>query len=126
MRNQLLNVDLDTRRQQLGMSCAAVAQRSGVSLVTVQRMMRGDYRRAVYDNVAKVAQAVGMGIELNPLGDAETYRERQARQKAERLVRIAQGSSALEAQAVRAQDVRKMIQTITYELLGSKRKLWSA
>lgn len=129
MRNDLLTIDLDDRRKRLGMSCAVLARRSGVSLPTVQRIMRHGGRRATFDNVVKVAKALGIEVAFvasHSESDVETMLEREARIKADRLARMAQGTSALEAQAVDEETVRKVAERLAHELLRSKRKLWAA
>jgi len=125
MRNNLLSINLNERRKRLGMSCAVLARRSGVSLPTVQRIMRHGGRRATFDNLVKVAKALGVDVEFHPESDVETMLEREARAKAERLARMAQGTSALEAQAVDGETVRKVTQRNVHELLRSRRRLWA-
>ena len=126
MLKSLLQIDLNDRRKRLGMSCANVAERSGVSLPTVQRIMAGRCDGVAFANVFKVAEAVGVSVELSITTDAETTREQEARRKAERLVRMAQATSALEAQGVDAETLRRTVDRITQQLLASNRKLWAA
>jgi hypothetical protein len=87
--------------------------------------MRHGGRRATFDNLVKVAKALGVDVEFHPESDVETMLEREARAKAERLARMAQGTSALEAQAVDGETVRKVTQRNVHELLRSRRRLWA-
>ncbi len=57
---------------------------------------------------------------------AQEVLEQQARKKAERLVGMVQGTSALEAQAVSSRHIGQMIKKTIQELLaGSRRRLWA-
>ena len=126
MQNPLIHADLNDRRRALGMSCRALADRSGVSLPTVQRAMMGQAERTTVRNVRRIAEAMGLDLALIPSVAAEAYRQKQAEQKARELVRMVQGTSGLEAQAVDETAMRRMIDRTKQELLRSKRKLWAA
>lgn len=126
MRDLLTHADLNDRRRALGMSCRALAGRSGVSLPTVQRVMGGEAERTAVANVRRIAEALGLDLAFTPIADAETYRQKQAEEKARELVRMVQGTSGLEAQAVDETAMRRMIDRTKQELLKSKLKLWAA
>lgn len=116
---------LALRRQQLRMSIPALASRSGVSVATVRRILAGRAAEASYASVSAVAEALGVPLQTAP-HDPEVFREQVARTKAERLMRMVQGTSALEAQAVSADAVARMVSKTVHELLaGSPRRLWS-
>ena len=96
---------LDERRRKLGMSESVVAQRANLSLSTVQRAFAGTGNPS-FAAVAAIASA--LGAKLAAGGEEVTrVRERQASAKAEKLVRLVQGSSALENQAADA--IAKMV-----------------
>jgi transcriptional regulator with XRE-family HTH domain len=117
---------LEARRRKLEMSCAALARRSGVSLATVQRILSGKHAEASFANVLAIAQALDMSVEIEPNASATEVRQRQARQKAERLVNMVQATSGLEAQPVSADAICEMTAQTASELLaGSPRELWS-
>jgi hypothetical protein len=64
---------------------------------------------------------------LESQSDADELLEREARQKAERLVGMVQGSAALEGQGLDEATRERMIQRTVHELLaGSRRKIWAA
>jgi len=115
----------EKRRRELGMSRAMLARRSRVSLPTVNRIMSSQRGMSAFAHVAAIAQALGM--ELTPVAKdgSEDLRRRQASSKARRLVRLVQGTSGLEGQAVDQCDLESMIARTTEELLRSNRKLWS-
>ncbi len=121
----LPQVDLKQRCRELGMSHALLARRSGVSLSTVNRVL-DDYHTATFESVEKIARALGLDVSLRPLLDVDQMCRQQARQKAERLVAMVQGTSGLEGQAVDDEAQKLMVTQTMYELLaGSRRKLWA-
>lgn len=117
---------LADRRERLGMTYPSLAERSGVSEPTVKRVLAGRIAEASFENVAAIADALGMPLMADPI-DVEDFREQVARQKAERVARLVQGTSALEAQAVDADQYRKLVERSMRELLtGSRRLLWAS
>jgi hypothetical protein len=107
------------------MSCQRVALRSGISLPTVQRILRDGGERTAYANLAAVARALGMEFELRSTCDEQTFAERQARAKAEVIARMVQGTSALESQAVDADTCRQLVNQTLHELMaGPRHRLW--
>lgn len=114
------------RRQQLGMSFSAVAERSGVSEPTVKRIFGGHAEGASFVHVAAVAAALGFAIGFQEQ-DVDSLRKEQALKKAEQIARLVQGTSALESQAVDEQTYQRLVDQSYHELLaGSPRRLWSA
>ncbi|MBL8796141.1 MAG: helix-turn-helix domain-containing protein [Planctomycetia bacterium] len=117
---------LDNRRRELGMSYAALAKRSGVSMSTVVRILSGNHPDASFRNVAGIADALGVHINFAGTVTVQKLRQKQAQEKARQLVGFVQGTSGLEGQAVGNGVLAEMTQDATVELLaGSKRKLWS-
>ncbi len=117
---------LESRRRELGISQAVLADRCGVSLPTVHRILSGHGSAASVENILAIAQFLGMELEAVPRLDAETILEQQARRKAEKLVRMVQGTSALEAQGVSPRHIGQMTKKTVQELLaGSRRRLWA-
>jgi transcriptional regulator with XRE-family HTH domain len=124
--HQQLFEKLEKRRRALGLSQSALAERSGVSLPTVQRVLSGHSSAASFENTAAIAQALGMELDVFPVTPAQEILKQQARKKAERLVGLVQGTSALEAQAVSARHLGTMLKKTIRELLaGSRRRLWT-
>lgn len=116
---------LEHRRREMGLSCAAVAQRSQLSLRTVQRVLSGQEKDAGFTTVLRLAECLGLSIDVS--GPAvEDMRLRQAQQKARRLVAQVQGNAALETQGVSKEMVERMEQQTVHELLaGPPRRLWA-
>lgn len=117
---------LDKRRRDLGMSCAAVAERSGLSLRTVQRVLGGREQEPGFATVTAIAHVLGVALDLSEVQDLNTLRLEQAQRKAERLVALVRGTSALEAQPV-GHDAAKTLRdrTVKELLSGSSRRLWA-
>ena len=115
----------DRRRQDLGLSCAALAHRTGLSLRTVQRVLSGNEKDPGFSTVASLANALGVSMRFDE-DDLHEVRRKQAERKAERIVALVQGTSALEAQALSQQSMRDLKERTVHELLaGSSRKLWA-
>ena len=117
---------LDRRRYQLGVTYQALAERSGVSLATVRRILGGGQQSASLSTVLAIARVLGVRLSFDAESDVDDLLERQARQKAERLVGMVQGSSALEGQGLDEDTRERMVRRTVHELrAGSKRKLWA-
>lgn len=113
---------LRTERRVLGMSYAVVARRSGVSEPTVKRIFGG--KGASFENVVAVAEALGLPVLIGE-GRRDALRLEQAELKAQRIARMVQATSALEAQAVDSATVQHLVERSVHELMaGSKRRLW--
>jgi transcriptional regulator with XRE-family HTH domain len=127
MRSKPLNLqDLDARRRMLRMSYASLAKRSGVSIPTVYRILSGRNQTASFATIRALAQVLGLDLKFEEKVPIERLQEKEARRKAEHLVKMVQGTSGLEGQAVKMREYRQMLRQTIHELLaGSKRKLWS-
>jgi len=116
---------LDDRRRKLGMSYAALAKRSGVSMTTVVRILSGRHPQASFENVWAIAEVLDVAVLFQPNTSDEEVRERQARRKAQQLVGMVQGTSGLEGQALEEEVIGQMTRQTVHELLaGSPRRLW--
>jgi transcriptional regulator with XRE-family HTH domain len=125
MRNTNLIERLDRRRRLLRMSHGALARLSGVSEPTVKRILRGRGGAGTFLNVAAIVNALGASLTLEE-ADAEELRSAQARQVAERVMRMVQGTNALESQAIDEEAYERLMDQTVHELLaGSGRKLWA-
>jgi transcriptional regulator with XRE-family HTH domain len=119
-------VQMQRRRKALRMSCQMLAVRSGVSLPTVQRILRDGGDRATYATLAAVARALGMDFELKSTSDVQAFAERQAQTKAEAIASMVQGTSSLESQAVDSGTYQQMVSQTVHELMaGPRRRLWA-
>ena len=119
-------VELERRRKALGISRQLLAQRSGVSLPTVARILSSSVENSTFANLRSVARALGMDFEIKSTANAQEFAEQQAYTKAKKIARLVQGSSALESQAVDNETYHQIISQTTHELMaGSRRRLWS-
>src|SRR5258708_969693 len=122
---QTLCRSLNARRRQLRMTFATLARRSGVSVPTVTRTLSGHNPNASLENVAAIADALGMTVSLMQKVGVGDLREEQALRKARRLSGIVQGTLGLESQAVNDGELNELTRQIVHELLaGPSRKLW--
>ncbi len=124
MIKQPIFLSLEKRRRELGMSRKSLANRSHVSLPTVNRILSGRHSGASIENVLTIAAALGMELKFEGEMRSERFREMQALAKARQLVRLVQGTSALEGQGLDNDELEDMIGRTAKELSLSKRKLW--
>lgn len=118
---------LDARRRALGMSHTVLAERSGVSQPTVQRILAAQHATPTFANVLAIANALGMRPRFGSELSVEEMREAQAKKKAERIVSMVQATSGLEGQGLGEETVTQMIVRTIHELMaGSSRNLWSS
>jgi hypothetical protein len=106
------------------MSHRILARRAGLSLRTVQRGLSGE-GAVRSDSLLAMAEALGARVGVVRAKPTAAMREEQAGAKAEEIVRVTQGSSALEGLAV-GEGARKLVrQKIKAKLLaGSGLRLW--
>jgi len=116
--------EFEKRRGELGMSRTVLAKRSRVSLPTVNRILTGQHTAASFSNVAAIAETLGMEITAKAKTRSYDFRQQQAMRKARQLVRLVQGTSALEGQGLDDQELEEMIGRTSKELFLSNRKLW--
>ncbi len=123
---QLISKRLNARRAKIGISCSVLARRTGISLRSVQRILSGDEVNPGFATLSALARELGIGVRFDDQLPIASIRRRQAERKADRVLAIVQGSSALEGQAVSRQTMKKLREKTINELLaGSPRKLWS-
>ena len=121
-------LDLEHRREALGMPLKELSKRANVSLGTVRRAAAGEPGIAI-GTVAAIASALGIG-DLRAFSGArppERMRYLQAALKARKIVGMVQGTSALEGQAVSQPDRKLLIANTINELLsGTHSRLWAS
>ena len=116
---------LEARRKDLGMSRKALAERSNLTALTVQKVLRGG-KNANLSTVLAISQALGAQIGLVRASKLSAVKRRQAKAKAHQLVAITQGSAALEAQAVDDDAIKRAERQIEADLLsGPAIRLWA-
>ncbi len=123
---------LESRRRALRMSRIALADRAGLSVPTLDRILSGEGNPTL-ETLASLAAALGVEfritnqvVEPSETCSANEFRTYVARQKAIQLVKLVQGTSALEAQAVGEAAEAEMVEQTIHDLLaGSSRRLWA-
>jgi transcriptional regulator with XRE-family HTH domain len=118
---------LNERRKLIGLTYAELAQRAGLSPRTVQRALSDGIENShiEFESITSLAEVLGF-VPYCEKEDANAIRRRQAEAKAERLVGLVQGSSALEAQGLDAWAIQEMRERTVRDLLaGSNRMLWA-
>lgn len=116
--------ELDTRRNDLGMTYAVLAKRTGLGTRTVQRVLAGGAGAANFKSVLAIAHTLGARLSLEG-EDINAVRLRQAQKKAAALVSLLQGTSALEAQGLDKKEREAAEQRTVRDLLASRRSvLW--
>ncbi len=117
---------LEHRRRRLGISRSALAKRSGVSMATVNRVLSGGLDRVTVANVRAIAHAMGAALTLEESTTPQALQEREAREKAKRIVSLVQGNMGLESQAVDPECLSEMVNQTVHELMaGPRRRLWA-
>jgi len=116
-------IDLKRRQRDLGMPIYVLAERAGVSVSTVKRILGGNTQVA-FASVWALADALGM-TDLSSGERVAVMRQRQAEAKAEKLIGMVQGTSSLEGQAVDDSAIKNMVdRTVVRLLKGSSAALW--
>ncbi len=116
---------LDLRRRKLGMSRAALARRSGVSVPQIHRVLSGKEKSPGVATVQAIAAALGMEVRLVEVVEEEEFRRWQAEKKGAQLARMTQGTMGLESQAVDSTALQRLAVQNAHRLLaGSGRNLW--
>ena len=117
----------------LAMEYPALAGRSGVSVAALKRIVSGEQQNPSIGTLRAIAEALGVeirighGVEVVEQSSAAQFKESAARRKAEMIVRLVQGTSALEAQAVGPEARRDMVTKTVHELMtSSPRRLWAS
>ena len=115
---------LAQRRRELRMPISVLSERANTSASTVKRVLSGDTSIS-FRTLARIAQAMGASLDMN-VPPADRFIRKEARRKAQLVIRIVQGTSALEAQAVDKRTVETMRREVEDELCAHPgSKLWA-
>ncbi len=119
--------ELEDRRIELGMSIAALARIAGLGKATVQKALRGSGTDS-FSTMRAIGGAVG--IEIGPGATkpvpVKSVRRKQAKSKAEFIVRLVAGNSALENHRIDPKRASQLQREATRQLLGgSNLALWA-
>src|SRR5437879_4882284 len=106
---------LERQRRKLKMTLPALAQRSGLSLATIRRILLGKSLAASFANVIMVAHALGTEFRMGDdsiiihIRKADDIVADEIRARARKIVEMVQGTMALESQGLTdAADVKEL------------------
>ncbi len=117
---------MQRRRHELGIPYAELAARAGVSVSTAKRVLSGSMGRASMEHVVALLRAMGMSLTVSADVSSVAFREEAARQQADRLARMVEGTSALEAQEVDATTAADLRRESVHRLMaGPPRRVWA-
>ncbi len=117
--------ELDQRRKELGMSFRILARQSGLGPTTVQRVLGGQSGER-FETLLKIAEALGVGIGIIKPRRVTAVRRDWAKMKAGKIVALAQGSAALEDQAIDGTAMKRIEKDIEDSLLADTNlRLWA-
>ena len=120
------------RRKALRMPLSALSRRASTSRPTLCRLLTGELKTVRHDRLVKLLHATGILLRTDENGEchldsipADEFVSRQARRQAEYIVRLTQGTMALEAQAVGQDVILRLVDDTSRKLLaGPKSDLW--
>ena len=116
---------MNQRRRVIGMTYEALGMRCGVPVSTIKRLLTRGIEHASLAKVVAIAEALGMSLSLEATTDEVEFRETQALRKAHQLVRLTQGTSALESQGLSEEALARMTRQTVHDLMaGSPKRLW--
>jgi DNA-binding phage protein len=116
---------LEKQRHALRMTLPVVAERAKLSRATVYRILKHKQTNSSLANVLAVAKVLGAELKLH-LQEPDEVAEQEIQAKARRIVRMVQGTMALEAQGITDQsDIDELIEVAANEIRAKPRKqLW--
>lgn len=115
---------LKSRRRKLGMPIQILSRLSGVSVVTVKRILE-DPGSAESAHVAAVGRVLGLNFANARKVSVERILRKRAKMKARLVARYVQGTQGLESAAVDPEGYKRIVKVAIETLLaGDKRKLW--
>ena len=119
-----LTASLDARRRRLGMTRRQLVRLSGVRAVIVRRILT-DPARVRFEHVESVARVLGLNMLTGRSTPIRKVLQDRAERKARYIAKLVQGTQGLEASAVDAAGLERLVEVSLAALLGGKkRKLW--
>lgn len=117
---------LDKQRRKLKMSLPILAERAHLSRATVCRILKEKRTTSSLESVLAVANALGAEAKLR-IQDPEKFVEQQVQKRARKIVRMVQGTMALEGQGITDPNhLGQLVETAAQEIRAKPRKqLWA-
>lgn len=116
---------LDKQRRALRMTLDVLAERANLSRATVCRILTEKRTSSSLQNVLAIASVLGAEFEIR-LQEPEELVEQQVQKRAREIVRMVQGTMALEAQGITdASHLDQLVEIAAREIRAKPRKqLW--
>jgi len=116
---------LSYRRMLAGLTTAEIARRTGISQPTVYRILSGQSQHVQLDHIIKIGRLLGCSLQWDAVLSEEDLITAQADRKAEKAVRMLQGTSGLEGQGLSPKELDRIRKKTKRKILsGSDRKIW--
>lgn len=116
---------LDKQRRALKMPLHILAELAQLSRATVCRILKEKRASSSLENVLAIARVLGAEVKLH-IQDPEKLVEHQVQKRAKRIVRMVQGTMALEGQGITDPNhLDQLVETAAKEIRAKPRKqLW--
>jgi transcriptional regulator with XRE-family HTH domain len=117
--------DLEKQRRLLKMSYRVLADKSGVSLATIRRVLKARKTSSSLDSVLAIAGVLGAAFEVK-IEDPEKVVERQILTTARDIAMMVQGTMALESQGTTdPKHIEALVEIAAREMRAKPRKrIW--
>ncbi len=113
---------LDKQRRALKMPLEVLAQRAQVSRATVCRILQERKISSSLESVLAVARVLGAELEVH-IQNPETMIEEEVQKRAKKIVRMVQGTMALESQGITDPNhLDQLVETAAKEIRAKPRK----
>lgn len=117
---------MEQRRKNLGVSHRYLAQATGVSLPTVQRIFSGKNRSASFETITKLATVLGLSLTCEPALQETDVLLQAAKRRAYELAVSMEVASATEKVGLSRDGFARIQDKLVLELLrGSRARIWS-
>jgi len=112
------------RKKQLGITIENLAKLSGVSIRTINRLLKNEDVKL--STVEAVTNLLGLDFAGNEIVPLDELKKQRAKQKAIYLASIVQGTSILELQGLEEESINKIVSMYKNEFLHGdyKNMLW--
>lgn len=118
---------MEMRRKNLGISHRYLAQVTGISVPTVQRIFSGKSSSTSFETVVSLASVLGMAFYCEPRLAEDEVLVQAARRRAHQLALMMQATSTGSSNLLDTEGLAKVEDKLVLELLkGSRARIWAA
>lgn len=124
--NYNIVANLKLKKKKTGMTFEALSSIADVPAMTIKRIFSQNKQiKFSFEDVYKIATALGYSLELEEKEGAEFLRRKRASSLASNIVKNVQSSSGLENQGLPAKELDDLKEKLIIDLLsGPRTKLW--